>query len=45
MGDPIDTILMWVKFGDDSISSLDLSFMGVGGVPLNSTEFMSGSLT
>ena len=28
----IDTILLCVKFGDDSISSLDFSF--IGGVPL-----------
>ena len=28
MGGHIDTILMWVKFGDDPISSLDFSFIG-----------------
>merc|ERR1712243_442298 len=33
MGGLIDTIFMWVKFGDDPISSLDFSFTG-GGVPL-----------
>ena len=33
MGGRIDTIFMWVKFGDDPISSLDFSFTG-GGVPL-----------
>ena len=32
MGGRIDTILMWVKFGDDPIGSLDFSF--IGGVPL-----------
>ena len=35
MGGRIDTIFMWIKFGDDPISSLDFSFTG-GGVPLNS---------
>ena len=33
MGGRIDIIFMWVKFGDDPISSLDFSFTG-GGVPL-----------
>ena len=33
MVDRIDTILMWVKFGDYPISSLDFSF--IGGVYLN----------
>ena len=35
MGGRIDTISMWIKFGDDPISSLDFSFTGRGGVPLN----------
>ena len=30
MGGRIDTIFMWVKFGDDPISSLDFSFTGEG---------------
>ena len=34
MGGRIDTILMCATFGDDSISSLDFSF--IGGVPLSS---------
>ena len=33
MGGRIDIILMWVKFGDDPISSLDFSF--IGGFTLN----------
>ena len=33
MGGRIDTIFMWVKFGDDPISSLDFSF--TGGCTLN----------
>ena len=37
MGGRIDTILICVKFGDDKISSLDLSFIG-GGVPLNGKD-------
>ena len=37
MGGRIDTIFMWIKFGDDPISSLDFSFTG-GGVPLNALK-------
>ena len=33
MGGPIDTILMWLKFCDDPISSLDFCF--IGGCTLN----------
>ena len=42
MGGRIDTILMWIKFGHDPISSLDFSF--TGGVPLNQLIYMSGQL-
>ena len=34
MGGRISTILMYIKFGDDAMSSLDFSFIG-GGVYLN----------
>ena len=36
MGGRIDTILMWIKFGHDPISSLDFSFYG--GCTLKSTN-------
>ena len=40
MGGRIDPILMCVKFGDDLISSLDFSFIGVG-VPLKPKQSKS----
>ena len=39
MGGGIETIFMWVKFGDDPISSLDLSI--IGGVPFKILNFQT----